>query len=583
MKNWATRSNANEIHKKLIDTIKRQNEFLVSVIDALEHPFFVVNAKDHVVEMANKATDSFLDMGKSCNYVFHGVGSSCLMDYSVCPIERIKKNRLPLVEETTRIGTDGTINYFEIRSHPFFDADGKVEKIISYFLNITQRKEMQLDLEWQSSLHLALAELARALIDPEISYKKMALLTLEYSKALTKSKFGFVINIDSESGKALCAAISEDVSQKCQMEEKQRKFVFSRKPDGLFPGVWGKPLNLGKGLFINPSDSPLLFQNLPKGHIAIRNFLGVPAMAGKSPIGEICLGNKPEDFSDQDLKAVERIVDLYSAILQRKKAEEEILNLNRKLEERVSERTKQLNTAVEELEWSNKQLQGLYLKLQKVREEENIKVSRLIHDELGQLLTGIKVDISWCESKAKDFLDAGIKEKAVFRMNEMKESLDNAIQVVRDVSSELRPNQLDILGLIPAIEWQLGQFKRRTGILFEFSHDWDGESVPKSVAVDVFRILQEALTNVVRHSKASRVSVRLQKKKSFLLIECEDNGVGIQKSRISGFESLGLLGMKERARETGGKLKISGKRGKGTLVSLYIPRKVIEHDQNSCG
>jgi signal transduction histidine kinase len=151
--------------------------------------------------------------------------------------------------------------------------------------------------------------------------------------------------------------------------------------------------------------------------------------------------------------------------------------------------------------------------------------------------------------------------------------LDGTIQTVRKIATQLRPDVLDKLGLIPAIEWHLQEFGKRTGIKSDFVSR-PGElhlSEPQSTAF--FRILQEALTNVARHARASRVRIRLHQKSGQTILLVEDNGVGIDPEKITDPDSLGLLGMQERARALGGRVQVRRKKGKGTLVTGCIPAK----------
>jgi signal transduction histidine kinase len=155
----------------------------------------------------------------------------------------------------------------------------------------------------------------------------------------------------------------------------------------------------------------------------------------------------------------------------------------------------------------------------------------------------------------------------------MYELIDKAIQTVKRISGELRPGLLDDLGLAAAIEWQAQELRKRTDIDFEF------RTSPKEITLDrerstaIFRIYQEALTNVVRHANATRVKLTLQKKPGRILLRISDNGKGIEEEQLSDSKAFGLIGMRERARFWGGEVKISGTPGKGTVVAVSIPLK----------
>ncbi|HLX11560.1 MAG TPA: response regulator [Bacteroidota bacterium] len=224
----------------------------------------------------------------------------------------------------------------------------------------------------------------------------------------------------------------------------------------------------------------------------------------------------------------------------------------------------------EELKNSNRQLRALSVHLQSVREDERTQIAREVHDELGQTLTGLRLDIAWLEKKivGANFFN---KEFMVEQIQSMSKLIDGAIQNVRKIATELRPRVLDDLGLIPTLEWQTSEFRQRTGIECIFRSNVDEISLDSDRATALFRILQESLTNVARHSNAKRVSVSLQHRRDSVILEIMDNGVGIQNTNPATVTSLGLLGMRERAEAFGGSFSVTGIAGKGTTVTVKLP------------
>jgi len=211
------------------------------------------------------------------------------------------------------------------------------------------------------------------------------------------------------------------------------------------------------------------------------------------------------------------------------------------------------------------QLRELSARLQAVREEERTRISRAIHDELGQTLTGLKMDVAWLQSH----LDPP-QPALLAKMQAMSELIDATIQTVRRISTELRPGILD-LGLVATIEWQLQEFQTRTGIESKLI------SVPEETTLDdgrstaVYRIFQEILTNVIRHAQATRIEVTLEETATFLTLRVRDNGRGITQSEMDSPRSIGLLGMHERARLLGGEVQFHGTPGQGTTVTVRLP------------
>ncbi len=224
--------------------------------------------------------------------------------------------------------------------------------------------------------------------------------------------------------------------------------------------------------------------------------------------------------------------------------------------------------AEKELEHSREQLRNLAAHLESIREDERKEIAFEVHDELGQELTALKLDLSWVESKLTS-VEPKIKTKII----EMKELIDITIDRVGNISTKLRPDILDHFGLMAAIEWVTGDFQKRSGISCELVFDPDEINIYGNTATVIFRILQETLTNVIRHSKADTVEVLFSEKSDKYELLVKDNGVGIKQEQISAPNSFGLFAINERARSVGGQVKIYGQNGKGTEILLTIPKK----------
>jgi signal transduction histidine kinase len=214
---------------------------------------------------------------------------------------------------------------------------------------------------------------------------------------------------------------------------------------------------------------------------------------------------------------------------------------------------------------TREQLRNLASYLQEAREEERKRIAREIHDELGQSLTALKFDISRLAERLPEE-EPALRE----RVAAMATLIDGSIHTVQRVSTELRPGLLDDLGLAAAIEWQVEEFAERTGIRFDL-HLGDDDMLESHVAIALFRILQETLTNVARHAGANKVHVELAVDPREVMLRVRDDGRGITESEISSTQALGLLGMRERARTLGGEVTFEGVRGQGTTVTVRIP------------
>ncbi|HWZ45880.1 MAG TPA: histidine kinase [Candidatus Saccharimonadales bacterium] len=220
--------------------------------------------------------------------------------------------------------------------------------------------------------------------------------------------------------------------------------------------------------------------------------------------------------------------------------------------------------AEHELRTSSEQLRNLAAHLLSIREEERARISREVHDELGQSLTAVKMDLAWLAKRLPEKNSQMLK-----RVRSTQQLADSIIQSIRRISTELRPAVLD-LGLAAALEWQIQEFQARSGILCKVRL-LTREVVASNASTAMFRIFQETLTNVARHAKATRAEVVLQKQRDHLVLLIRDNGRGFDQSDPSLANSLGLLGMRERAAILGGRLKIASAPGKGTTVTAWIP------------
>jgi len=215
---------------------------------------------------------------------------------------------------------------------------------------------------------------------------------------------------------------------------------------------------------------------------------------------------------------------------------------------------------------TSEQLRALTARLQSVREEEATRIARQIHDELGQKLTAVKLELMAL------FGDLPADEEPTRqRRRSIVKLLDESIQSIRRIAAELRPGILDDLGFAAAVEWVAEEFEARTGTTVHVTLPPIDIAMDRPRVTALFRILQDTLTNVARHANASYVSVRLAAGDGMVMLEVHDNGRGITVEELSASTSLGILGMQERALLLGGELVISGAPGKGTNVRVRIP------------
>ncbi|WP_346860302.1 cache domain-containing protein [uncultured Draconibacterium sp.] len=220
--------------------------------------------------------------------------------------------------------------------------------------------------------------------------------------------------------------------------------------------------------------------------------------------------------------------------------------------------------AEEKVKKAHKLLEELYQHQNNIRENERKAVSREIHDELGQFLSALKIDLGWTKDNVGDRAD--VKKK----INGMISTVSETIRTVQRISSDLRPGLLDDLGLVPAIEWYCQKFHQRTGIEYNFVTDGTQAS-DENKNLALYRILQEALTNVMRHAKAKHVEINLHRSKEFIILKITDDGIGMKMEQIQSSKSLGFIGIHERVKQFNGKVYITSTINKGTIISIKIP------------
>jgi len=281
----------------------------------------------------------------------------------------------------------------------------------------------------------------------------------------------------------------------------------------------------------------------------IRSYIAVPMSVGGTLLGilEFASFQRENTWDDQVADRLRLIEEIFAQALKR----------------RISEKTLQRRTV--ELKENAAKLQKLTEHLQEVREHERANIAREIHDELGQVLTILRMDTSWIGRHIQDDPDV-----LITRLQEMIGLIDSATDSVQSIARELRPQMLDLLGLFDAIEWQAGEFQRREGITCRTI--FSGKEIEdENTVIVLFRIVQEALTNVARHAHAGEVTVRLEVDKGCILLEVVDDGRGITQEQVFSNRSLGLIGMRERVSFLNGKLEITGKKGQGTRLRVTLP------------
>lgn len=275
-------------------------------------------------------------------------------------------------------------------------------------------------------------------------------------------------------------------------------------------------------------------------------------------------GDKVRGFS---LGAVDYIAKPFQPeeVLARVHTHIELRRLQTKLEDKVAERTEQLRHSEQELRDSRSRLQELAGFLQTVREEERTAIARELHDELGQALTALRIDLGWLKRQCSP-----LGSTVTTRASDAHALVERTIDALRRIAEGLRPGMLDVLGLAAALEHLCSQFTERTGITCQLKLEPEEFDLDAGPAITVFRLIQEALTNVARHAKASQTEIEVREAEDNIHIDIRDNGIGLNPAQSK--QGFGLLGMRERVSMLGGRIEIASGASQGVHIVATLPR-----------
>jgi PAS domain S-box-containing protein len=448
--------------------------------------------------------------------------------------ERLQRGGIIDHFETVRLHKDGHRIDVSVTISPIYDRDGKITGASMIARDITERRRAETSLAALSKLGKSLAtagtpvEAARVIGSVADELFGWDAFTLD-SYFETEDRMQTVLNVDLVDGR--------------------KQDVPATNPDGAPSAVARRVIEAGAELILRDEPGGMLPGTIPIGDVsrASASLMFVPIRNDARVIGVMSVQSyRMRAFDARSLRTLQTLADYCGGAL-----------------ERIGAR--------EELRASREQLRAFAAHLQSVREEERKLMTREIHDELGQALTGFKMDLVWIRNRILSEDWDSINKPILDKIRTMGVLLDNTANLMRKLCTELRPGVLDDLGLIPALEWQAREYQLRTGIECELKLNLGEFEVDPDRSTALFRIFQEILTNVARHARAKRVEVSLQKSGPNILLEVKDDGVGIKNSQIAGAKSLGLLGMRERAVILGGEVDIRGAPGKGTTVRVKVP------------
>jgi len=431
---------------------------------------------------------------------------------------------------------DGTVRVVHEQAEVTFDEIGRAIRMIGTVQDVTQNREAEEKLSAYAQQQAVLTELGQhALMGTDITALMNRVVTL-LSKTL-KMEYCKVLELLPD-GKALLLRAGTGWKE---------GLVGHAKVSAVAESQAGYTLLSHDPVIVKDLHTETRFDGLALLHDhGVVSGMSVIIYGKDRPFGVLSIHTtKQRTFSEDENHFLKGAANILGMTVERKKAEEELKN-------------------------SYEQLRKLSAYLQSVREEERANISREIHDELGQVLTALKIEVSMLANK----LD--LNSKSLLKTESIMQKIDDTIRSVKRICTELRPTILDHFGLSAAIEWQLEEFENLTGINGRAFFEPSEIILDQDLSTAVFRIFQESLTNVTRHANATDVKVSLKLKDGNIVLEVKDNGAGITKKQFSDSKSFGIMGIKERVNFFGGNVKITGIKDKGTSLIVSIPLRKKE-------
>ena len=433
---------------------------------------------------------------------------------------------------------DGKKIWVSLSSRTVLESKGRIQYYEGTIEDITEQKLVGEQIQRKNAVLSAINNVFKKTLTCE-TLEEVAYTCINMAEELTGSSFGLIGEVNKE--RRFDTISFGDLGWAiCKMPETDSVALSKNM---LIRGIWGQAILKEKSQIVNDPDSHPEKVGIPEGHIQLKCFMGIPLKHEGKVIGMIGLANKQGGYTSADQEAVESLSVTFVEAFHRKRREVVIFN-------------------------SREQLKNLSSHLQTIREEERGKIAREIHDDLGQSLTALMMDMSWFEKHLHEGKDRS-KEK----IKGMKGLVEETIKSVQRISTELRPGILDDLGFSAAVTWFMNEFKHRSGLKCQLDIKPDDIVLDEKLSIAMYRIFQESLTNVARHAKATKVNVNLTLLNNELQMIVEDNGVGIDEKYLKDTKSIGLIGMQERVHPWDGSVEIRKRNERGTIVKVNVPLK----------
>jgi PAS domain S-box-containing protein len=531
-------------HKRSTDATIRAKEEWEMTFDSVPDLIAIID-KEYRIRRVNKAMAQRLGRTADecvellCYEAVHGVAGPL----ENCPISRTMKDGLQHSEEIHEgcLGGD-----FVISATPLYNESGQMIGAVHVAHDITERKRAEVELKKVNRALKTISVCNEALVhavEESAFLQKICDLLIEEG-GYRMAWIGYAEQEGDERVLPLVHAGHED-GYLSTINVTWQDVARGRGPTGT--AVRTRSVCVQNDISTNPDFAPWREEALKRGYSSTIAF---PLVADEQCFGVLTIYAPERDvFIDEEIRLLKELADdvAFGVLMIRIRRER--------------------HKAQEELGKSHEDLHNLAAHMQSVREEERANIAREVHDELGQILTVLKFNWVRIASKLKN-----INEPLHKAVSADVELIDSTIRTVKKICTELRPGILDHLGLGPAIEWQVHEFQERSGIKCELVLSAEEVTADKNLSIALFRILQEALTNILRHSKATKVRAVLAKYDNNIVFEISDNGIGITEKDLAKSNSFGLVGMHERVYPWKGDVQITGDRIKGTTIKISIPK-----------
>ncbi len=453
-------------------------------------------------------------------------------------VEALKKDKSYVREYRTKTRA-GDILWIQDRGHIICNDNGEIEYVSGVFFDITMHKRAE---EEQALLRRRLEALWEIARMTDASHQKLCDRVLTEVLDLTQSRYAFYGFINDDESMMTLHSWSKEALESCQVIDKPLHFPI------MDAGIWADAVRERKTLIINDykEDHPKK-KGLPGGHVPLSRLLVVPVFSYDRIVAVAAVANKSTDYKEEDARQIDAFTTNVQAIMESQQSREALT----KSEEELRILSSQLLTA---------------------QENERARIARELHDGIGQSLSAIKFRLE----DALGQMGEGVAESSVNSLNGLIPIIQSTVEEVRRITMDLRPSTLDDLGILATIGWFCREFQETYAtVRIEKEIGLEEADIPESLKTVIFRVLQEALNNVAKHSRADSVTVSLMKRDDTIELTIEDNGRGFNLNEVLDIDSaergFGLGSMKERIELSGGSFSLESTRREGTNISASWP------------